>query len=136
MTTPMDSGRSDLIQKLEEASTRFQNGDYAGMSDFYADSEDITLLGALGGIARGRRVVETILKGAAARLTRGGDARYTVVAMDVEGDMAYMVGIESIEPAAEGLGKLRVTNVFRRFDGEWRLLHRHADVFRNSPFAG
>jgi ketosteroid isomerase-like protein len=54
-----------------------------------------------------------------------------VVAAGLSGDLAYLVGYEraasSIEGgAAEELG-LRITQVYRRESGDWKLVHRHAD---------
>jgi len=56
---------------------------------------------------------------------------FDVVAAGVSGNLAYLVGYEraasSIEGGvAEDLG-LRITQVYRRASGEWRLVHRHAD---------
>jgi ketosteroid isomerase-like protein len=56
---------------------------------------------------------------------------YEVVAAGVSGDLGYIVGIEhttaSIGGAAPAPYSLRVTTVFRREAGEWRVVHRHAD---------
>lgn len=129
----------EQVQKLQslirETSTRFQHGDPDGMLAFYADREDVTLFGALGGCAVGRDDVSRILRRASAALGRGGRAEYEVLAMQVGEDLAYIAGIERTDPAAEGVGALRVTNIFRRVDGEWRLMHRHADALQASPFA-
>jgi ketosteroid isomerase-like protein len=47
------------------------------------------------------------------------------------GDLAYTVGFERGEVAVDDGPKrpmtIRVTHVCRCFDGEWRLVHRHAD---------
>jgi ketosteroid isomerase-like protein len=47
------------------------------------------------------------------------------------GDLAYTVGFERGEVAIDDGSKkpmiIRVTHVYRRFDDEWRLVHRHAD---------
>jgi len=127
--------QDELLRITEASSTQFQHSDPAGMLQFYADRHDVTLFGALGGCAVGQDEVGKILRRAASALSKGGDAHYEVLTMQVEGNLAYMVGIERIEPAAPGLENIRVTNIFRRIDGEWRLMHRHADVLKDSPFA-
>ena len=54
-----------------------------------------------------------------------------VVAAGLSGDLAYVVGYEraaaSIAGCAEENLTLRVTQVYRREDGEWKRVHRHAD---------
>jgi ketosteroid isomerase-like protein len=59
------------------------------------------------------------------------DYRFDLVVADVSGDMAYMVGFEHIANSIVGVPvepyTLRVTHIFRREDGEWKIAHRHAD---------
>jgi ketosteroid isomerase-like protein len=47
------------------------------------------------------------------------------------GDLAYTVGFERGEVAVDdGPARpmtIRVTHIYRRVDGAWRLVHRHAD---------
>ena len=54
-----------------------------------------------------------------------------VVAAGLSGDLAYVVGYEraaaSMAGGAEENLTLRVTQVYRREDGEWKRGHRHAD---------
>ena len=49
----------------------------------------------------------------------------------MSGDLAYMVGFEHIANSVVGVPvepyTLRVTHVFRREKGEWKIAHRHAD---------
>jgi ketosteroid isomerase-like protein len=49
----------------------------------------------------------------------------------VSGDLAYLVGFEHIANSVQGVPvepyTLRVTHIFRREDGEWKIAHRHAD---------
>lgn len=129
------AAEQEIIELCERASTLFQHGDNSGMSALYSDTEDVTLFGAKGGCAKGRQAVEKITSGASASLGKGGKAQYEIVSMVVEGTLAYFTAIERIDVAAEGLASLRVTNILRRENGSWRILHRHADVFRESPFA-
>ena len=47
------------------------------------------------------------------------------------GDLAYTVGFERGDVVVDGGAPMpmtiRVTHVHRRIDGEWQLMHRHAD---------
>ena len=56
---------------------------------------------------------------------------FDLVAAGVSGDLAYLVGFEHIANSVVGIPvepyTLRVTHIFRREDGEWRIAHRHAD---------
>ena len=65
--------------------------------------------------------------------TRFSDCRsheYEIVSADVIGDMAYTVGYEHTEASVGGEARsytLRVTQIYRREAGEWKVAHRHAD---------
>jgi ketosteroid isomerase-like protein len=55
-----------------------------------------------------------------------------LVAAGASGDLAYTVGLEHktvvVPDAAEPVTyTLRVTHVYRREDGQWRIVHRHGD---------
>jgi hypothetical protein len=54
-----------------------------------------------------------------------------VIAAGASGDLAYIVAFEhttaSIGGAAPEAYLLRATTVFRREEGEWKVVHRHAD---------
>jgi len=53
-----------------------------------------------------------------------------LVAADVSGDLAYTVHREITSTSIDGVPSdyvLRVTQVYRREDGEWKVVHRHGD---------
>jgi ketosteroid isomerase-like protein len=53
-----------------------------------------------------------------------------IVAADVSGDLAYTAHREITSTIANGKPRdyvLRVTQVYRREDGTWKVVHRHAD---------
>jgi ketosteroid isomerase-like protein len=53
---------------------------------------------------------------------------FEVIAAGASGDLAYTVGYERNRVTAEGDPRtytLRVTHVYRREGGEWRIVHRH-----------
>jgi ketosteroid isomerase-like protein len=57
--------------------------------------------------------------------------RLEVIAAGVSGDLAYTVGYEhSMVSRGDGCvrsNRLRVTHVYRRENGEWKVVHRHGD---------
>jgi len=51
----------------------------------------------------------------------------------VSGDLAYIIGFEDVANSVVGVPvqpyTLRVTHIFRRDDGVWKIAHRHADYY-------
>ncbi|MGH3493065.1 MAG: nuclear transport factor 2 family protein, partial [Sciscionella sp.] len=55
---------------------------------------------------------------------------FEVEIVDVRGELAYTVGYEPTSCYIDGVPdaySLRVTNIYRRENGGWKLVHRHAD---------
>jgi ketosteroid isomerase-like protein len=60
---------------------------------------------------------------------------YEIVAAEVVGDMAFTAGYERTQASINGEPRryvLRVTQVYRREDGEWKVAHRHGDTVPDS----
>ena len=56
---------------------------------------------------------------------------FELLACDVVGDMAYTVAFEHTAACVDRRPRtytLRVTQVYRREEGEWRVAHRHGDT--------
>jgi len=56
--------------------------------------------------------------------------KFEIIAAGASGDLAYTVGYERNRVKVEGVPTtytLRVTHVYRREDGGWRIVHRHGD---------
>ncbi|HLF78123.1 MAG TPA: nuclear transport factor 2 family protein [Dehalococcoidia bacterium] len=138
MTTHRTKTDEELIlAAMDGASEAFRRGDASGFEALYSRSDDVTLFGAQGGCVRGRADVDTIGHGAASALGRGGSSSYEVLALRVSGDLAYVAAKQRIQPPENHSDVgivMRVTQVFAREAGVWRLLHRHADRYEDSPF--
>jgi ketosteroid isomerase-like protein len=69
------------------------------------------------------------------RFFKSGTLDQEVVATYNSGDLAVLVTIERVQAEIANLPEqnwsLRVTQVFRREDAGWRLVHRHADPLVN-----
>jgi ketosteroid isomerase-like protein len=108
-----------------------RSGDPQPYIDCWADDPDATLVGAWGPIELGYPAVTSTFHWVGSRFTghTGGGVENTVV--HASGDLAYTVGFERGPASVDGLPEqemaIRVTHIYRRFGGEWKLVHRHAD---------
>ena len=67
----------------------------------------------------------------AAWFSDSAEYEFEVIAAGASGDLAYTVGYEHNRVKVDGEPRtytLRATHVYRRQDGQWRIVHRHADV--------
>jgi ketosteroid isomerase-like protein len=136
-----DEALAKALEQGHVAQTAMLNGDPGPMINFWADSDDITLFGAWGPIEKGHKAVTGTMRWVGSRFT-GADAvdmEHSVIASS--GDLAYTVGFErsrvSVEDGPPRDMVIRVTHIYRRIDGDWKLVHRHADFpppdQRNTP---
>ena len=118
-------------ERMREATDQFVAGDVALWKAVCSQTDDATIAGGWGDYERGWAEVGPRYEWAAGRF-RGGEISHEIVATGVSGDLAYsfhiergmvrLVGVDEPAPMA-----LRVTHIYRREGGEWKLLHRHAD---------
>ena len=107
------------------------NGDPGPMISYWADCDDITVFGGWGRTEKGHRPVTDAMRWAASRFTGAGavDLEHLVIASS--GDLAYTAGFERSQVSVDGGPRremtLRVTHIYRRTGGDWKLIHRHAD---------
>jgi ketosteroid isomerase-like protein len=124
-----------FLKQWEQAQTRFINGDPALWKQLASHRDDVTILGGFGGEGeKGWTAVGARYDWAAAQYRPGGatlKVDYHTVA--VSGDLAYTVGVErqsNVRVGTQETGtsrRLRVTQIFRRENGQWKLAHRHGD---------
>ena len=126
---PRDAELSNLLERCRADHYSWINGDGAP----YALPEDGSILGAVGGFGPGGADTAERQRMVAAQWRRG-TGTIEFVNGGIDRDFAWLAFIErgTVEFAddEEGIERrwdLRVTEIFRRFNGEWQRLHRHAD---------
>jgi ketosteroid isomerase-like protein len=126
-----------VMPRLTEADTALHNGDAGPRFAIWSHNDPVTLFGALLSVT-GWGEIGPAFEWLASRFSNGS-YDYEVIAAGASGDLGYVVGIEhssaSIAGAAPEAYELRVTTIFRREDGEWRIVHRHADPVPDSDSA-
>ena len=120
------------IERSHDALALIVTGDSSGFKALFSQGEDITLGNPFGPFACGRKEVEATLDGAASRYRDGHVTAADVIATYATADLACVVEVEHVRAKVGGGTELapvaaRVTSLFRREQGEWRLVHRHAD---------
>lgn len=131
--TQADPGFQAFLREFEQGTTRFINGDATAWKAHASHRDDVTLMGGWGEALRGWTEVGARYDWAAARFGDSGAAlKVEYVSTMVSGDLAFTAAIERstvrlVDRPAPAPMVLRVSHVFRREDGRWKLVHRHAD---------
>ena len=122
---------ADAVARLHAAMAKVANGDTSAIRALYAHTADATSFYGWGGYERGWDAVSRRWDWAGSQF-KGGAVSYENVTTIVTAELAYTTDIETFKVRMAGMGEPaqwsnRVTHVFRPIDGEWRLLHRHAN---------
>ena len=121
----------EIEDRTRMALDRLVDGDPEPFKALYSHEPDVTVFGGFGAYERGWEQVSQNVEFAASRF-RGGHLEIEPLASGVSGDLAYTVWIERGSVLVEGRNEpgslvVRVTHIFRREDGDWKLVHRHGD---------
>ena len=114
---------------LRPAEDALHSGDPGPRLEAWSTREPVSVFGAWRN-AVGRPQVEELFRALAASFSDRTATDMEIVAADVVGDMAYTVAIERTSTSVDGRPRtyaLRATQVYRREDGRWRVVHRHGD---------
>jgi ketosteroid isomerase-like protein len=127
----LEEFREEVLDRQAEAEAAFHQGDAGPRMEMWSRRDPVTLFGAAGMYVSGWDELSRVFPEVASRFSDVSDYRYDVVAADVAGDMAYAVGYERFTGSIDGRAVepvvVRSTHVYRREDGEWRIVHRHGD---------
>jgi ketosteroid isomerase-like protein len=132
--TPVE-GLAELLRRTEEATDAFIRGDMDRYLELTAHVAGFTLMNPFGGPAS-RYEDRSVSLRTAADYFADGEARLEVQQVHAWGDTLVLVMIERQHGRVGGLPDqewdLRVTQVYRREEGEWMVVHRHADPLARS----
>ncbi|WP_309082518.1 nuclear transport factor 2 family protein [Chelativorans sp.] len=126
----MDDFRQ-FIERREQAARAFCRGDGSEVVALSAENDPATFFGPDGKILEGAEAVRKDYGGGAAQFGPGGESRFEILQMGSDGDLGFWTGLQVAEVEIQGRRvpmRLRVTEVFRRENGSWKLVHRHADM--------
>lgn len=128
----VDASVRAAIERLHAAMAKVANGDVSAIKSLYSHTDDATSFYGWGGYESGWDKVSRRWDWAGSQF-KGGSVRYENISTVVTPDLFYVTEIETYtnQSVANVEGKTgwsnRVTHIFRREAGEWRLVHRHGN---------
>jgi len=124
-------------EEVRTASARFyaalnsmMTGDAAPLADVWSHGADVSTMHPIGGREAGWDQVRGSFEGVAG-LASAGHAELRDQSIHLGEDLAYELGTEHGQATLAGEQitiEQRVTNVYRREGGEWKIVHHHTDL--------
>lgn len=131
MGSSHDIAVRQAADKFYDALNAVFTGDVEPMKSAWSHADDIAYMGPGGSLKVGWSKVWKDWEGQASRKL-GGEVRPQDVHFVVNGDLAVMYAREVGENTNIGGRRekvdIRVTNIFRKEDGTWRLIGHHTDL--------
>jgi len=129
-----------FMQRRDEAARAYVCGDAAPLRSIAAHSSPATFFAPMGGYVQGADAVVSRYERDAEAFERGSDSLFEILHMAASDGIAYWTGFQRASAHMRGQPEaipfnLRVTELFRREGGAWKLIHRHADALVSEPEA-
>ena len=123
--------RQSVVALQHEAESDFIRGHVDQRLGLWSHDHPVSVFAALGPSRSGWDELEPMFRNVADRLSDGGDVDFDLTTYDVAGDMAWTAGFlrftVSLDGAAPRAMVLRITHVYRRENGEWKIAHEHSN---------
>ena len=125
------------VDEVREASKKFYaglnrmgNGEKDTLADAWSNNGSATAMHPIGGREVGWKAVEGSFN-QVAQLATEGKIELKDQLIQVLGDAAYEIGIEAVQFKLGGheiKGEVRVTNIYNKENGTWKMVHHHTDI--------
>jgi ketosteroid isomerase-like protein len=121
-----------FLRDRHSAAAAYVRGDVEPLSRLVAREHMATFFGPRGDITSGTETVAPRYVNDASAFNEGSDNSMQTLDAAAGDDIAFWVGLQRSEARMRGRDDpvtfdLRVTEIYRRQSGHWKLVHRHAD---------
>lgn len=122
-----------FMKQREAAGAAYSSGDAGPLREVATRKLNATFFGPGGGVVQGATEVFDRYEKDAGHFAPGSESRFEILDMGASGEVGYWVGWQRAKVMMKGKEEpvpmsLRITEVFRREGGAWKLVHRHADM--------
>jgi ketosteroid isomerase-like protein len=119
-----------FIGRCHEALTHQSQGRPEPFLELWSRADDVTIMAAIGGYHVGFDAVSGLLSAASKTQSFDSWSADNLVTY-VADDLAFSVELEHYGRVVDGEDRgmtLRATQIYRREDERWRIVHRHGDI--------
>ncbi len=120
-----------FMRQRDEAAAAYCQGDAAPVNALLTQHHPVSFFGPDGTSLQGAEMIRAAFTQGASAFGADGESRLDIIQSGGDGEIGYWCGHQHAEVTMDGKKismTLRITEVFRRESGQWRLFHRHADA--------
>lgn len=115
----------------QKVAAAYVNGDATLLDKIATENDPATFYSPNGGHVSGAKAVRAEFDKGAKHFSPGSTSKLDILHSDSSGSLGYWTGIQDalVHTGEKKIPmKLRITELFRRERGDWKLIHRHADM--------
>jgi NAD(P)H-dependent FMN reductase/ketosteroid isomerase-like protein len=119
-----------FVKERERIAAAYSSGNPKPLDAVVAREGSATFFPPRGPIVTGSAAVAKEYRQGAKMFSPGSKTRLEILDAGASHEIGFWVGLQRFEGTIAGKSRkmtLRITEIFRRMDGEWKLVHRHAD---------
>jgi ketosteroid isomerase-like protein len=139
-TTSTSKDLEEVIDRYHAALDDFVGGRPEAVKALFSRADDVVLANPFGPAVQGWDSAEAAMDYASSRFRDGATAGFVRLATYVTADLATIYEVEQGKVSVGGGPVtgwlLRTTTTFRREDGTWKVVHRHADPISTASSDG
>jgi ketosteroid isomerase-like protein len=129
----MTDGFKSFMENRKKAALAYVNGDGRPLAGILASSSPASFFSPMGDVVEGAPDVAQRYEKDTSAFASGSTTELEILHSDASDDIGYWAGYQVATVFMQGNPepipmKLRVTEIFRRENGGWKLIHRHADM--------
>lgn len=135
--TEAEEFRSTILVQHIDAERAFVEGNPQPRMELWSRRDPVTLFGAIGMSESGWEQLSQTFDWVVSRFSQVSEFTIDVELVHVGEDLAYVLWFERFNASIAGRAvepvTVRVTHVYRREEGAWKVVHRHGDNPGSDP---
>jgi ketosteroid isomerase-like protein len=134
-SVPDSAGLKEFLKRRDEIATAYVNGDATPLDAIVTRTDPASFLSPGGDALTGAAAVAKRYVADAGHFAQGSTSKLEILQAQ-SGRLTFWTGIQHAEVKLRGKDDivpmaLRVTEVFRDEGGDWKLIHRHAEISKS-----